>query len=99
MEELQNFTNKLQAILEKDEMNIEVARKIVQDSDDGEIAILNTAYVKSQPEEEKLEKCPFADICGENRKLMAPKSISIFGQTGWTTAYSEIDQGGGGLMA
>lgn len=68
-------------------------------SADGEIAILNTAYVKSQLEEEKLKKCPFADICGENRKLMAPKSISIFGQTGWTTAYSEIDQGGGGLMA
>lgn len=33
------------------------------------------------------------------KKLMPPKSISILGQTGWTTAYTEIGIGGGGLMA
>lgn len=30
---------------------------------------------------------------------MPPKSISILGQTGWTTAYARNDEGGGGLMA
>ena len=68
-------------------------------SNDGEIAILNTDYVRSLPEEQKLKECPFKNICGTNRKLMPPKSISIMGQTGWTTAYAERGIGGGGLMA
>lgn len=68
-------------------------------SEEGKIAILQTAYVRSLPEEEKIKQCPFKDICEENRKLMPPKSISIMGQTGWTTAYAERGLGGGGLMA
>lgn len=68
-------------------------------SDKGKIAIKNTDYVKSLPQNEKIEQCPFKDICGENKKLMPPKSISILGQTGWTTTYTEKDAGGGGLMA
>lgn len=68
-------------------------------SKDGKVAILKTDYVSSLPQEEKIEYCPFKDICGENRKLMPPKSISIMGQTGWTTAYVEKGVGGGGLMA
>ena len=68
-------------------------------SDEGRVAILKTNYVSSQPKEEKLEQCPFKDICGDNKRLMPPKSISILGQTGWTTAYTEKGAGGGGLMA
>ena len=68
-------------------------------SEDGKVAILQTAYVRSLPDKEKIEQCPFKDICKENRKLMPPKSISIVGQTGWTTAYTERGVGGGGLMA
>lgn len=68
-------------------------------SDDGEIAILNTDYVRTLPENQKIKQCPFKHICGANRKLMPPKSISIMGQTGWTTAYAERGIGGGGLMA
>lgn len=68
-------------------------------SDEGEIAILQTEYVKSLPKDKKLKQCPFKEICNENKKLMPPKSISILGQTGWTTAYTEIGIGGGGLMA
>lgn len=66
---------------------------------DGSIAIKKTKYVISLPEEDKFEQCPFKNICGETKKLMPPKSISIMGQTGWTTAYTEKDAGGGGLMA
>lgn len=68
-------------------------------SPDGKVAILTTEYVRSLPQEEKIEQCPFKNICGANRKLMPPKSISIMGQTGWTTAYAERGIGGGGLMA
>lgn len=68
-------------------------------SEEGEIAIKNSEYVKSLPDNEKLKQCPFKDICGENKKLMPPKSISILGQTGWTSAYAEKGIGGGGLMA
>ena len=68
-------------------------------SPEGEVAILNSDFVRNLPEDEKLHQCPFADICGDNRKLMAPKSISILGQTGWATAYTQKNNGGGGLMA
>lgn len=41
--------------------------------------------------------CIFKGLCGEEtRKLNPPKSISIFGRYGWTTAYSD-DGGGLGL--
>lgn len=76
-----------------------VARIMPCSSDEGRVAILKTNYVSSQPKEEKLEQCPFKDICGDNKRLMPPKSISILGQTGWTTAYTEKGAGGGGLMA
>lgn len=66
---------------------------------EGNIAIKKTKYVMSLPDAEKIEHCPFIDICGKDKKLMPPKSISILGQTGWTTAYTEKDAGGGGLMA
>jgi len=47
--------------------------------------------------------CPFAPACRpdteEFRVLMPPRSISIKGQTGWTDAYSDAEQGGGGLSS
>jgi hypothetical protein len=47
--------------------------------------------------------CPFVPACRpgtqEFRVLMPPRSISIKGQTGWTDAYSDVEQGGGGLSS
>lgn len=47
------------------------------------------------------DNCPFKNICDKNncKKLQAPKSISILGKTGWTSAYAQRNCGGGGLMA
>lgn len=67
--------------------------------EEGHVAILMTEYVKSLPNEQKIRKCPFADICAGKKLLMPPKSISIMGKTGWQSAYSVEGQGGGGLMA
>ena len=43
----------------------------------------------------------FKQICDKygNKYLLPPKSISIMGQTGWSTAYAKENAGGGGLMA
>lgn len=76
-----------------------VARMMPCSDDEGYIAIQETSYVSSLPKEQKISECPFKDICGDNRFLQPPKSISILGQTGWTTAYTKRDEGGGGLMA
>lgn len=69
------------------------------EDDMGGVAIRNTKYVKSMPAEQKLSKCPFTDICADKKHLRPPKSISIMGQTGWQSAYTNIGDGGGGLMA
>lgn len=66
---------------------------------EGYIAILETPYVMDLPDEQKIRECPFKNICKDNRYLQPPKSISILGQTGWTTAYARKGEGGGGLMA
>ena len=76
-----------------------IARMMPCVSEKGKIAIQATEYVRSLPEEQKFSECPFKDICKENRNMQPPKSISILGQTGWTTAYARKDEGGGGLMA
>lgn len=67
--------------------------------EEGAVAILMTDYVKALPENQKIRKCPFADICADKKHMMPPKSISIMGQTGWQSAYTIKGQGGGGLMA
>lgn len=67
--------------------------------EEGHVAILMTDYVKSLPEEQKIRKCPFSDICADKKNMMPPKSISIMGKTGWQSAYSIEGEGGGGLMA
>lgn len=76
-----------------------VGRKLPCEDPNGEISILKTEYVMSLPKERKFDSCPFVEICGKNKKLMPPKSISIMGQTGWTSAYARRGEGGGGLMS
>ena len=68
---------------------------------EGYIAIYNSEFVQSLPDDEKIKECPFKSICDSNglKNLQPPKSISILGQTGWTSAYTEKGNGGGGLMA
>ena len=48
-------------------------------------------------------QCLFTPVCrpttDEFRLLMPPRSISVKGQTGWTDAYSDVEQGGGGLSS
>lgn len=68
---------------------------------EGYIAIQNSEFVQSLPDNEKISECPFKRICDSNglKNLQPPKSISILGQTGWTSAYTEKGNGGGGLMA
>lgn len=67
----------------------------------GSIAIEQTEFVKSRIATPNYKECPFKDICTNNgtTNLQPPKSISIKGRTGWTTAYTDGKSGGGGLMA
>lgn len=76
-----------------------IARMMPCSNEEGYVAIRETPYVMSLPNEKKISECPFKEICQENRYLQPPKSISILGQTGWTTAYARKGEGGGGLMA
>ncbi len=66
---------------------------------EGEIAILQTDFVKNLPKTKKLKECPFIKICGVHKNLRPPKSISIKGATGWESAYTITGEGGGGLMS
>ena len=66
---------------------------------EGSVAIKNTPFVQSLPADKNMSKCPFTDICDNKKFLMPPKSISILGATGWSSAYTNTGQGGGGLMA
>lgn len=71
------------------------------DSDEGYIAIDKTDFAYSNIASPNYHQCPFKAICEQfgNKELMPPKSISIMGQTGWSTAYAKEKSGGGGLMA
>lgn len=75
-----------------------VERKLPCCDDEGYIAIMQTPYVKSLPNNQKINECPFSKLC-KKRNLKSPKSISIEGRTGWVTAYTKIGEGGGGLMS
>ena len=66
---------------------------------EGEISIRKSEYVRSLPKEQQFGECPFINICGENKKLMPPKSISIMGQPGWHSAYTKQNEGRASLMA
>jgi glutaredoxin-related protein len=68
---------------------------------DGNISIRETEFIINNPSLKDFSSCPFESICLDNKStfLQPPKSISIKGQTGWTTAYAKKGEGGGGLMA
>lgn len=76
-----------------------IEKKVPCLDSEGEVAILQTDFVKKLPDRMKIKECPFIDICDKEKLFMPPKSISIMGQTGWNSAYSIRGQGGGGLMA
>lgn len=66
---------------------------------EGELAIIETDFVKQLPKNKQLKECPFSNICNAHKNLLPPKSISILGATGWQSAYTKTGDGGGGLMA
>ena len=84
---------------EKDVKAFLVGKKMPCSHEEGYIAIEATKFVSRLPKDKKISACPFIDICKDNRYLQPPKSISILGQTGWTSAYARKGEGGGGLMA
>ena len=69
--------------------------------EEGHVAIDKTEFVRSNIASPNYNQCPFKQICDKygNKYLMPPKSISIMGQTGWSTAYAKENAGGGGLLA
>jgi len=85
--------------------SIEVKEKRLPCTDeDGAMVISNSKYVKGkQAILHGIEECPFKNICkpwsNDFVKIRAPKSISIKQGTGWETAYTRKEEGGGGLMA
>jgi hypothetical protein len=80
-------------------MKAHVTQKLMPCADEeGYIAIHETAFAKSMAPL-TIDACPFQSICRDSKYLQPPKSISILGQTGWTSAYAKKGQGGGGLMA
>ncbi len=82
-----------------------VIKKMLPCSDiDGYLAIEKNAFVISKNAVlPGLKECPFVIVCEPKspsfKKLNPPKSISILGQTGWDSARTRSEQGGGGLMS
>ena len=71
---------------------------------DGCISIEKSKFVSGQqPLLPDLKECPLESVCKPKtaifRKFNPPKSISILGQTGWESARTKADEGGGGLMS
>jgi len=71
---------------------------------DGYIAIEKSKFVEGVDALLfKIKECPFNKACkpqnSKFRELNPPKSISILGQTGWDSARTRADVGGGGLMS
>lgn len=72
--------------------------------EDGYIAIGKSEFVDGKDALlSGIKECPFIKACKpkakEFKKLNPPKSISILGQTGWESAKTRSDVGGGGLMS
>lgn len=70
----------------------------------GKLKIKNSKYVIGNDAVlPGIEICPFECVCKSSsvgfKKLNPPKSISILGRTGWESAKTKINEGGGGLMA
>ncbi|MBQ2900501.1 MAG: hypothetical protein IJE49_01475 [Agathobacter sp.] len=68
---------------------------------DGKLAMCKTDFYEREMCSPNVEECPFKNICNSTGsvRLQPPKSISILGKTGWTDAYANKGEGGGGLMA
>lgn len=68
---------------------------------EGKKAICRTEFYQREVCDPNIQECPFKNICniGSGVRLQPPKSISILGKTGWTEAYANKGEGGGGLMA
>ncbi|MBQ7243141.1 MAG: hypothetical protein IJS52_02950 [Bacilli bacterium] len=66
----------------------------------GKDFVHSTALYESGLFVPNIDECPFKAVCDEYSKkyLDAPKSISIYGQTGWTSSYAIKGKGGGGMM-
>lgn len=72
--------------------------------EDGYIAIEKSEFAEGKAALlSGIKECPFIEACkpqsAEFKKLSSPKSISILGQTGWESAKTRSDVGGGGLMS
>ena len=78
-----------------------VKRLLPCEHNEGNVAITKTDFYKEAVCCPNIVKCPFESICQENgtAHMSPPKSISILGRTGWTDAYTNKGEGGGGLMA
>ncbi|NQS97329.1 MAG: hypothetical protein HQ591_02635 [candidate division Zixibacteria bacterium] len=82
-----------------------VIKKVLPCTDsDGFIVIEKNKYTSSSsPLLPGLKECPFVPVCNPKnnnfKKLNPPKSISILGQTGWESAKTRREEGGGGLMS
>ena len=86
----------------QEKVNITLLKKELPcSSDEGKIVIEGSDFAKRDITCPPLTQCPLKEICDScgKKHLMAPKSISILGQTGWDSAYTEKGAGGGGLMA
>lgn len=67
-------------------------------------AISNSEFVRGENSVlPNITSCPFSDVCSPKsiafKKLNPPKSISILGRTGWDSAKTNVENGGGGLMS
>ncbi|MFW6008464.1 MAG: hypothetical protein ACOCP8_04270 [archaeon] len=81
-----------------------IDKKLPCSDKDGSIVISESKYVKGKKAIlPGIKECPFKSVCKPNSnnfvKLRPPKSISIKQRTGWETAYTKKNEGGGGLMA
>lgn len=67
----------------------------------GKCVITHLASDKEYAFLNKYSNCPLSEICNNGGSVSCdpPKSISIKGRTGWTSAYSDEENGGGGLMS
>lgn len=72
--------------------------------EEGYIVIEKNKFVKGDTANlPNIKECPFVTICNpksrEFKQLNPPKSISILGRTGWESAKTRSNEGGGGLMS
>ena len=85
--------------------NAKVIKKVLPcTDDDGYLSIEKSKFISGRDALlPNLKECPFAAVCDSKSKsflkLNPPKSISILGRTGWESARTRSNEGGGGLMS